>query len=124
MRRAELVDAGEASAEAVSARIERLISRYHDSDRTVAARRLGIEPKILEGLLSGDWRRFSLDGLIAVIRTHRVTVDWLVGSESGGWPEVALGSVWSSDFSAAQARAPLSPSDDSERIPALIAKRT
>jgi hypothetical protein len=114
---------GDASAGAVSARIERLISRYHDADRDLAARRLGIEPAILDGLLSGDWRQFSLDGLVAVIRTHRVTVDWLVGSESGGWPEVALGFAWATD-SHPQPGARLSSSGGSESTPALMAKRT
>jgi hypothetical protein len=67
----------------VSARIHGLIDRYHDGDHRQAARRLGIDPALLAGLLSGDWRQFSLDALAAVIRTHGVTIDWLLGSPSG-----------------------------------------
>ena len=68
------------SASDVSARIDGLIERYHGGDHGLAALRLGIEPRLLAGLLSGDWRQFSLDALAAVIRTHGVTIDWLLGS--------------------------------------------
>jgi hypothetical protein len=64
----------------VSARVDTLIVRYHNGDSALAARRLGIKPELLLGLLSGDWRQFSLDALVAVIRTHGVTIDWLLGS--------------------------------------------
>jgi hypothetical protein len=67
----------------VSARIDGLIERYHGGDHRLAARRLGIDPTLLAGLLSGDWRHFSLDAIAAVIRTHGVTIDWLLGSPSG-----------------------------------------
>jgi hypothetical protein len=68
------------SAADVSARIDGLIERCHGGDHGLAAIRLGIEPRFLVGLLSGDWRQFSLDALAAVIRTYGVTIDWLLGS--------------------------------------------
>jgi hypothetical protein len=72
-----------------------LIARYHEGDRDLAARRLGIRAELLTGLLSGDWRQFSLDGLVAVIRTHGVTTDWLLGSTGGSWEDVDPSSrVW------------------------------
>ena len=72
----------------MSARVDGLIVRYHGGDRGLAARRLGIKPELLSGLLSGDWRQFSLDALVAVIRTHGVTIDWLLGSTGGSWADV------------------------------------
>ena len=77
----------ESSAAEVSARVDRLIERHHGGDRALAARRLGISAELLAGLLSADWRQFSLDALVAVIRTHGVTIDWLLGSPSGLWPD-------------------------------------
>jgi hypothetical protein len=71
----------------VSTRVDRLIERHHGGDRALAARRFGISAELLGGLLSGDWRQFSLDALVAVIRTHGVTIDWLLGSTSGSWVE-------------------------------------
>lgn len=71
----------------VSARVGTLVARYHTGDRALAARRLGIEPELLSGLLSGDWRRFSLEALVAVIRAHGVTIDWLLGSTGGCWDD-------------------------------------
>jgi hypothetical protein len=76
------------SAAEVSARVHRLIERHHGGDRALAARRLGISSELLGGLLSGDWRQFSLEALVAVIRTHGVTIDWLLGSTSGSWVEM------------------------------------
>jgi hypothetical protein len=46
-----------------SARVEELIERHDGGDRDTAARRLGIAPDRLAGLLSGDWRKFSLEAL-------------------------------------------------------------
>jgi hypothetical protein len=71
------------SASDVSARVGGLIERFHGGDLRLAARRLGIDPKLLTGLLGGDWRQFSLDALAAVIRTHGVSVDWLLGAPGG-----------------------------------------
>jgi hypothetical protein len=34
--------------------------------------------------MSGDWRQFSLDALVAVIRTYDVSIDWLLGSTVAG----------------------------------------
>jgi hypothetical protein len=75
------------SAAEVSARVEGLIERHHGGDSGLAARRFGISAELLRGLLSGDWRQFSLDALVAVIRTHGVTIDWLLGSTSESWME-------------------------------------
>jgi hypothetical protein len=47
----------------------------------MAAQSLGIEPDGLAGLLSGDWRRFSLDALAALVCSHDVNVRWLFGSD-------------------------------------------
>jgi hypothetical protein len=67
----------------VSARVGALVERCHGGDRRLAAERFGIKPELLDGLLTGDWRQFSLDALVAVIRTHGVTIDWLLGSTGG-----------------------------------------
>jgi hypothetical protein len=64
----------------VSARIEALILHHDGGDRGAAARRLGLEPERLAGLLSGDWRRFSLDGFAAAVRAYGVTFDSLIAS--------------------------------------------
>jgi hypothetical protein len=81
----------QSSGSEVSARVDGLILRYHNGDRGLAARRLGIKPELLTGLLSGDWRQFSLDALVAVIRTHGVTIEWLLGSTGGAWEDVIPG---------------------------------
>ena len=62
----------------VSARIEALVARYDAGDSHAAARRLGIRPDRLDGLMSGDWRRFSLDALAALTRGYRVRVESLL----------------------------------------------
>jgi hypothetical protein len=72
----------------VSARVGALVERYHGGNRGIAAERFGIKPELLDGLLTGDWRQFSLDALVAVIRTHGVTIDWLLGSTGGVWEAV------------------------------------
>jgi hypothetical protein len=77
----------ESSAADVSTRVDRLIERHHGGDRALAARRLGISAELLGGLLSGNWGQFSLAALVAVIRTHGVTIDWLLGPTSGSWVE-------------------------------------
>lgn len=64
----------------VSARVEALIARHHRGDRRAAARRLGIEPDHLAGLLSGDWRRFTLDGLAALVLAYDVRLEWLLAA--------------------------------------------
>ena len=74
---------GESSGFEVSSRVDGLIVRHHNGDRGLAARRLGLKPELLTGLLSGDWRQFSLDALAAVIRMHGVTIGWLLGSTDG-----------------------------------------
>jgi hypothetical protein len=59
--------------------VQILIVRHHGGDTGAAARRIGIEPERLTGLLSGDWGRFTLDALAAVVRRHPVSIGWLVG---------------------------------------------
>jgi hypothetical protein len=68
----------------VSARIALLIARHHRGDRNAAAVSLGISAGSLTDLLSGDWRRFSLDALAALVRRHRVSVGWLLGLQPIG----------------------------------------
>jgi hypothetical protein len=65
--------------------VRALIERCHGGDRGVAARHLGVKRELLDGLLSGDWRQFSLDALVAVITTQGVTIDWLLGSNGNAW---------------------------------------
>jgi hypothetical protein len=66
-------------ARTVSARVDLLIERRHGGDRGAAAQALGIAPEGLDGLLSGDWREFTLDALAALVLFHGVTVPWLLG---------------------------------------------
>jgi hypothetical protein len=66
------------SAADVSARIETLIARHHGGNARVAAATIGIAPEKLAGLLSGDWRLFSLDALASLVREHALSVDWLL----------------------------------------------
>ena len=64
----------------VSARVEELIERHDGGNRDTAARRLGIAPERLAGMLSGDWRRFSLDALAALVRGYSVSTDALLAT--------------------------------------------
>jgi hypothetical protein len=68
----------------LSARVGELIERHDGGDRETAARRLGIAPDRLAGLLSGDWRRFSLDALAALVQGYSVTLDSLLAAPAGG----------------------------------------
>ena len=74
---------GRTRAARLSARIESLIDRQDGGDRIAAARRLGLRRERLEGLLSGDWRRFSLDGLAALVQGYGISVDWLLAPIGG-----------------------------------------
>jgi hypothetical protein len=67
----------------VSARVASLIERHHRGNRRAAAEQLHIAPETLAGLLSGDWRRFTLDGLATILCRYRVSVQWLLGSTVG-----------------------------------------
>jgi hypothetical protein len=67
----------------VSARVDLLIERHHGGDRGAAAHALGIAPDGLAGMLSGDWREFTLDALAALVLGHGVTVPWLLGLDAG-----------------------------------------
>jgi hypothetical protein len=65
----------------VSARLEELIARHDGGDRRAAARRLGIGHECLAGILSGDWRRFSLDAFAAMVRGYGVSLESLFAAE-------------------------------------------
>jgi hypothetical protein len=62
----------------VSAQVEELIDRQDAGNRESAARRLGITPDRLAGLLSGDWQKFSLEALAAVVRGYSVSLESLL----------------------------------------------
>jgi hypothetical protein len=64
----------------ISTRVATLVGRRHRGNQSDAAKYLGIDPESLAGLLSSDWRLFSLDALAALIREYHVSADWLVGS--------------------------------------------
>ena len=68
----------------VSARVEELIARHDGGDRDTAAQRLGIAPDRLAGLLSGDWRRFSLEALAAAVRRYTVSLEALLAPAAAG----------------------------------------
>lgn len=70
----------------VSARVDLLIERHHGGDRCAAAHALGIAPEGLAGMLSGDWREFTLDALAALVLGHGVTVPWLLGLDAYAAP--------------------------------------
>jgi hypothetical protein len=65
------------SADKISAHIALLIESHDGGDRKTAGRRLGIAPDRLDGLLSGDWKRFSLEGLAQVVQGYGVSIDEL-----------------------------------------------
>jgi transcriptional regulator with XRE-family HTH domain len=65
------------SAGNLSARFECLIESYDGGDRETAGRRLGIAADQLAGLLSGDWRRFSLEALARLVQGYGVSLDEL-----------------------------------------------
>ena len=71
-----------AGAWTVSARVDLLIERYHGGDRRAAAHALGIAPADLAGMLSGDWREFTLDAFAALVLGHGVAVPWLLGLDA------------------------------------------
>jgi hypothetical protein len=62
----------------VSARVKALIAHNDGGSRSAAARALGVDLESLGGLLSGDWRRFSLDALAALVRGYGVSPAWLL----------------------------------------------
>ena len=77
----------------LSARIESLINQQDGGDRTAAAQRLGLRCERLEGLLSGDWRRFSLDGLTALVQGYGVSLDWLLAPIGGRRVPITAGHI-------------------------------
>ena len=84
---------GRTCAARLSARIESLIDRQDGGDRIAAARRLGLRRERLEGLLSGDWRRFSLDGLTALVQGYGISVDWLLAPIGGRRVAITAGHI-------------------------------
>ena len=66
----------------VSARVKGLIDVRHRGDRRAAAYALGLDDERMAGLLSGDWGRFSLDALAAVVTRYGVSIAWLLPPSS------------------------------------------
>ena len=77
----------------LSARIEALIDQEDGGDRVAAARRLGLGRERLAGLLSGDWGRFSLDDLTALVQGYGVSLDWLLAPVGGRRVPVTAGHI-------------------------------
>jgi hypothetical protein len=73
----------ETPASNLSARVHALIAHHHAGDPHVAAQKLGIEPDMLAGLLTGDWRQFSLAALAVIVRAYDVSPAWLLAATSG-----------------------------------------
>lgn len=73
----------ETPASNLSARVHALIAHHHAGDRCAAAEQLGIEPDTLAGLLTGDWRQFSLAALAVIVRAYDVSPAWLLAATSG-----------------------------------------
>jgi hypothetical protein len=67
-------------ASKVSARVKALIAHNDGGDARAAACALGLDPDCLDGVLSGDWDRFSLDALAALVRGYGVSPGWLLTS--------------------------------------------
>lgn len=65
----------------VSARVRTLIARNDGGNARAAAHALGIDHAGLAGLLSGDWQRFSLDALAALVRGYGVSPTWLLAAD-------------------------------------------
>lgn len=73
----------------VSARVKALIACNDGGNRRAAARALGVDPECLAGLLSGDWRQFSLEALAALVRGYGVSPAWLLAPSSPAEPPVS-----------------------------------
>jgi hypothetical protein len=73
----------ETPASNLSARIHALIAHHHAGDPHAAAQQLGLEPDTLAGLLTGDWRQFSLAALAVIVRAYDVTPAWLLAATTG-----------------------------------------
>lgn len=76
----------------VSARVQTLIAFHEKGDKRATARRLGVDVRELTGLLSGDWRQFSLDALGAVVLTYGVSIEWLLALQPEQRPQPCSGS--------------------------------
>jgi hypothetical protein len=73
----------ETPASNLSARIHALIAHHHAGDSDAAAQQLGLEPDTLAGLLTGDWRQFSLAALAVIVRAYDVSPAWLLAATTG-----------------------------------------
>jgi hypothetical protein len=71
------------AASILSARVHSLIARYHAGDCRAAAEQLGIEHDTLAGMLTSDWRQFSLAALAVIVRAYDVTPEWLLATTLG-----------------------------------------
>jgi hypothetical protein len=63
--------------------VHALIAHHHAGDANAAAQKLGIEPDLLCGLLTSDWRQFSLAALAVIVRAYNVSPSWLLAATSG-----------------------------------------
>jgi hypothetical protein len=70
----------------VSARVKSLIDVRDGGDRRAAAYTLGLDAERMAGLLSGDWHRFSLDALAALVTGYGVSIAWLLSPSTAGQP--------------------------------------
>ncbi len=59
-----------------------LIDVRDGGDRRAAAYTLGLDAERMVGLLSGDWHRFSLDALAALVTGYGVSIAWLLSPSS------------------------------------------
>ncbi len=59
-----------------------LIDVRDGGDRRAAAYTLGLDAERMVGLLSGDWHRFSLDALAALVTGYGVSIAWLLSPTS------------------------------------------
>jgi hypothetical protein len=73
----------ETPASNLSARVHALIARHHAGDCRAAAEQLGLEPATLAGLLTSDWRQFSLSALAVIVRAYDVSPAWLLAASVG-----------------------------------------
>jgi hypothetical protein len=67
----------------LSARVGSLIAHHHAGDPRAAAAQLGLEHHELAGLLTGDWRQFSLGALAVIVRAYDVGPAWLFATTTG-----------------------------------------
>jgi hypothetical protein len=73
----------ETPASILSERVHELIAYHHAGDWQAAVEQLGIAPDVLAGLLTSDWRRFSLGALAMIVQSYEVSPAWLLSATAG-----------------------------------------